>query len=254
MNTFGFIIIRHVNSENTNKYWNHSVKLLRTYYPNKKIIIIDDNSKKEFVKSNFEYKNIEVIQSEFHGRGELLPYYYYIKNKFFDNAVIIHDSVFFHRRFNFELLNGINVIPLWFFNKDKENINNTLRITNNLNNNYNIKNILNNDNSIKMIKNDEWYGCFGVQSFINHDFLLHIESKYNISNMIKSVKCRADRCCLERIFGCIFFIENPNINKIKSVFGNIMKYQRWGYSFHEYMSDFKKGNIPKPVVKVWTGR
>jgi hypothetical protein len=144
MNTFGFIIIRHVNSENTNKYWNHSVKLLRTYYPNKKIVIIDDNSNKNLVKPDFEYKNVEVIQSEFHGRGELLPYYYYIKNKFFDNAVIIHDSVFFHTRVNFELLNGINVIPLWFFIKDKDNIDNTLRISNYLNNNHNINNNLNN--------------------------------------------------------------------------------------------------------------
>ena len=28
MNNFGFIITRHVNSENTNRYWNRSVKLL----------------------------------------------------------------------------------------------------------------------------------------------------------------------------------------------------------------------------------
>jgi hypothetical protein len=256
MNTFGFIIIRHVNSENTNKYWNHSVKLLRIYYPNKKIIIIDDNSNQNFVKSDFEYKNIEVIQSEFHGRGELLPYYYYIKKNFFDNAVIIHDSVFFHTRVNFELLNGINVIPLWFFIKDKDNIDNTLRISNYLNNNHNInKNLNNNNNVINFITNDEWYGCFGVQSYINHNFLLFIESKYNISNMIKHVKCRADRCCLERIFGSIFFIENPKIIKIKSLFGNILsKKQNWGYSFDEYMRDLKKGIIKNRVVKVWTGR
>ena len=37
--SFGFIITRHVNSEQTNKYWNHNVKLIRTFYPFKKIII-----------------------------------------------------------------------------------------------------------------------------------------------------------------------------------------------------------------------
>ena len=44
MNNFGFIITRHVNSENTNRYWNHSIKLLRFFYPNKKIVIIDDGN------------------------------------------------------------------------------------------------------------------------------------------------------------------------------------------------------------------
>ena len=102
MNSFGFIITRHVNSESTNRYWNHSVKCLRTLYPLKKIIIIDDNSNYNFVKADFNYKNIEIIQSEFKGRGELLPYYYYLKNKFFENAVILHDSVFFHKRVYFE--------------------------------------------------------------------------------------------------------------------------------------------------------
>ena len=102
MDNFGFIITRHVNSVKTNKYWNHSVKLLRTFYPLKKIVIIDDNSNYDYVNSEFEYKNLHIIQSEFHGRGELLPYYYFLKYKFFQNAIIIHDSVFFHMRINFE--------------------------------------------------------------------------------------------------------------------------------------------------------
>ena len=80
MNSFGFIITRHVNSETTNRYWNHSVKLLRSFYPERKIVIIDDNSNQNFVKADFDYKNVEIIQSEFPGRGELLPYYYYLKN------------------------------------------------------------------------------------------------------------------------------------------------------------------------------
>jgi len=253
MNSFGFIIIRHVNSETTNKYWNHSIKLLRTYYPYRKIVIIDDNSNQYFLKAEHEYKNIEIIQSEFPGRGELLPYYYFIKNKFFDNAVIIHDSVFFHCKFNFDLLKNIDVIPLWFFNSDKENVSNTIRISNSLKNSYLLHEKLSN-NLVAMMPKSNWYGCFGVQSYINHDFLLRLESKYSITNMIEQVKCRADRSCLERIMGCIFFTENKKITKKKSLFGNIMQYQTWGYNFDQYMESFKKGTIPKLVVKVWTGR
>jgi len=256
MSSFGFIMTRHVNSELTNKYWNHSVKLLNTFYPDKKIVIIDDNSNQDLVKAEHNYSNIEVIQSEFPGRGELLPYYYFIKNKFFDNAVIIHDSVFFHIKIHFEKLAYYNVLPLWHFDKFVENKENTLRIAKNLNNSYNICNKLTED-EIKLLKitnDNKWIGCFGCQAFINHNFLLQIESKYNITKLISYVLCRSDRCCLERIMGIIFSIENPKILHQKSLFGRIHSCLKWGYTFNEYEDNLKKGTILQPVVKVWTGR
>jgi hypothetical protein len=254
MNDFGFILTRHVKNETTNKYWNNSVKLLRTFYPFKKIVIIDDNSDKNFLKAEFNYKNVHVINSEFPGRGEILPYYYYIKNKFFENAIIIHDSIFFHKRVNFEQLvcKKINVLPLWFFYKDKENNTNTIRIASKLNNSRDIVTKLS-DNFILGMK--KWYGCFGVQSFINHSFLMYIQQKYTLTNLLSEIKCRADRCCLERIMGVIFYTEYEKIQNIKSLFGYIFSYQKWGYTYDEYMKyiiNHKK--IPKPVVKVWTGR
>jgi hypothetical protein len=253
-NNFGFIITRHVNSLKTNNYWNHCIKLIRTFYPLIKIVVIDDNSNYKYVNSEFNYKNVEFIQSEFQGRGELLPYYYFLKGRFFDNAVIIHDSVFFHKRIPFEKFNGINVMPLWFFHSDKENVENTKRIVRSLKNNILINNKISNEFSILGMNNDKWYGCFGVQSYINLSFLDKIENKYGITNLISTVKCRADRCCLERIFGAIFCSESPNLCKQKSLFGDIMKYQKWGYSYDEYMNHFKKGTIPRFVIKVWTGR
>ena len=254
MNSYGFIITRHVNSEKTNKYWNHCVKCLRTFYPYRKIVIIDDNSNRDFLKAEFDYKNIEIINSEFKGRGELLPYYYYFKNKFFDNAVIIHDSIFFHKRVNFETILGTNVIPLWFFYPDKENIYNTIQITKSLKNAFIVQNKISLDDTVISLPHTKWYGCFGAQSFINHQFLSTIQEKYNIANMIYAVTCRHDRCSLERILGCIFYTENSKILERKSLFGNIMKYQKWGYTFDEYENDLKRGTVPKVVVKVWTGR
>jgi len=256
-NDYGFIILRHVNSEKTNKYWNNSVKLLKTFYPTKKIIIIDDNSKKEFLNAEFEYKNIVVINSEFHGRGELLPYYYFYKNKYFNNAIILHDSVFIHQKINFEKLIGLKVLPIWNFNADTENIGNTYRITRCLANSYQLIKKLNVDDThariLGMFK-PKWVGCFGVQSFINHDFLTHLENKYKICNMVHHVKCRADRCCLERILGCIFSIECPRLFLMKSLFGSIFKHQKWGYAYEEYETDRVNKSLPKAVIKVWTGR
>jgi hypothetical protein len=253
MNSFGFIVTRHVNSEKTNKYWNHCVKLLRTLYPFRKIIIIDDNSNYQYVKAEFNYKNVEIIKSEFPKRGELLPYYYFLKGKYFDNAVIIHDSVFFHKRINFEDFGKINVLPLWFFNSDIENVENTQRIARKLKNYLALESKLKKDTILLGLRSDKWYGCFGVQSYINLKFLEHIEQKYGITNLISAVNCRADRCCLERIFGCIFFTESKIANS-KSLLGDIMKYQKWGYTYDEYMEHLKKGTIPRGIVKVWTGR
>ena len=252
-NNFGFIITRHVNSEKTNLYWNNCVKLLRTFYPDKQIIIIDDNSDYKYVKQEFEYQNITIIQSEFPKRGELLPYYYFLKNKFFNNAVIIHDSVFIHKRINFEKLNGIDIFPLWHFEPDRENIGNTKRIMRVLKNNYLIDDKISMNNIIGL-NQEKWYGCFGVQSYINFNFLEQIEKKYNITNLISQINCRNDRCCLERIFGAIFFKESSKLYLRKSLFGNIYHNQKWGYTYDEYNNDLKKGSVKKIITKVWTGR
>lgn len=213
--SYGFIITRHVKCEKTNRYWNQCVKCIRQNYPYKKIVIIDDNSNNDFLKADIDYKNLVIINSEFKGRGELLPYYYFYKNKFFNNAVIIHDSVFFHKRINFEKYLSFPVINLWHFNADTENISNTLRISNYLNNVFNIKDSLQlSERSILGMNKTEWSGCFGVQTFINHNFVVHIQKKYNIFNMLKAVHIRKDRCSLERILGCIFYKELQNKKKL----------------------------------------
>jgi hypothetical protein len=254
MDDYGFIITRYVNSEKTNHYWNHCVQCIRKLYPLKKIVIIDDNSIPEYVKPYFDYKNVEVIMTEYPKRGELLPYYYFYKKRFFHNAVIIHDSVFFHQRIPFERMNGIKVLPLWHFNKDKENINGTINLAYLLKQHFSIIQKLTLNDTVMGLNHDKWYGCFGVQSYINLDFLNVLVNKYNLFQLLKVVKCRADRCCLERIFGILFNTEYPNLIKKKSLMGDIFGYQRWGYTYDEYMSDIKKGRLPRYIVKIWTGR
>jgi hypothetical protein len=256
----GFIITRHVNSEKTNLYWNHCIKCIRTLYsPEKyKIVVIDDNSNQQFLKKEFEYKNVEYIQSEFPGRGELLPYYYFYKHHFFDNAVIIHDSVFIHKRIHLSKIKA-PVLPLWYFteNHNFENVTNTLSLINVLNNNIHIKNDFLDTNQYQVLSfnNSRWYGCFGVQCYINHNFLSRIQEKYNLFNLLHVVKNRPDRCCLERIFGSIFYKEFPDLIKVKSLLGDIMSYGTWGYSWDEYKNKFDKKITKKiPIIKVWTGR
>ena len=263
LDKFGFILTRHVNSEKTNKYWNLCIRRIRRYY-NNKIIIIDDNSDITFLKAEYEYRNVEYVQSEFPGRGELLPYYYFHKNKYFQNAVILHDSIFIHRKIMFDKF-ILPVIPIWHFDKvqKSENATNSLRLTNVLANKDIVQRKLTADINKHQILNitnlnptddTAWNGCFGCMAYINHDFLTRIQNKYQIFNLLQVVTNRSDRCCLERIIGIIFCTEYPGLLKIKSLFGNILM-KEYGYTFNQYCNDLIKYKKAKyAFIKVWTGR
>lgn len=253
MSNYGFIITRHVNSEKTNRYWNQNVKLIRYFYPYKKIVIIDDNSDQSLVKADFDYKNIEIINSEYPGRGELLPYIYFYRNKWFDSAIIIHDSVFIHKRIDFSKFK-VPVLPLWHFPNFDDDIQNTIRIISSLKNSNRIMESLNNPNYLlKNFNENNWCGVFGCQSYIKHDFLSKIFVKYDFNRLIGVVIRRIDRCSLERLFGVIFYREGGYVKGVKSLFGNILS-TNWGYTYDDYINAFNEKRLPYPWVKVWTGR
>jgi hypothetical protein len=242
---FGFIITRHVNSEKTNNYWNLNIKLLNKLYPNKLIVIIDDNSNTKYLKQLFQLKNLLIIQSSYPKRGELLPYIYFLYNKWFDRAVIIHDGVFFHKRLPFEKIK-CSVIPLWHFSNGhtRTHFKNNIRLANYLKYPKFIK--------YHLINNTTYNGCFGVQSFISHKFLVDLNNKYKIQNLISYVNTREDRCSLERIIGLLFFLET----KIKtSLLGSIFKQpSAFNYTYDKYIYDIKNNKIPTYITKVFTGR
>jgi hypothetical protein len=259
MSNYGFIITRHVNSEKTNKYWNQAVKLSRTFYPLRQIVVIDDNSNQAFVNADHNYKNLTIIQSEYPQRGELLPYIYYLKYKWFPNAVIIHDSLFIHKRVAFEKF-SMPVLPLWHNNSlVTENQNNTARIASALSNNSLLfKKIIKKDElvlTLSATNNDNFNLCFGGQCYIKLGFLELLENKYHISNLVNVIHNRTDRCSLERILGLLFCEEYPKLLTVKSLFGDIIRQPRaLSYTYDDYSEDLKKRKVIKPFVKVWTGR
>jgi hypothetical protein len=228
----GFIILRHVNSAYTNQHWIKSYDSVRQYYPENPIVIIDDNSDKTFLTSINLY-NTTIINSEFPKRGELLPYYYYLKNKFFDVAVIIHDSVFINSNIDFSVE---KYKILWEFEHMCDDANAEKKILS----------IFNDQELIDFYDNKNlWKGCFGGMTVIRHDFLTDINKKYDISKLLDCILCRRDRMYFERVIACILQKEAPN----ETMFGNIHKYVRWGISFN----DIRKYNH-LPIIKVWCGR
>ena len=92
MNKFGFIILRHVRNSSQNTLWINCYESIRRFYSDP-IIIIDDNSNQQEIQYDGTLENVTIFQSEYPGRGELLPYYYLFKHKWFEKCVFVHDSV-----------------------------------------------------------------------------------------------------------------------------------------------------------------
>jgi hypothetical protein len=230
----GFIILRHVNNELTNLYWRHSYNCIRQYYKENHILIIDDNSDYRYITNENEglYKTT-IIKSEYPKRGELLPYYYYLHNKLFDCAVIIHDSVFINKPID---LHVDKYKILWDFDHDWDCTDFEREM---------IK-LFDNQELTEFYDNKHlWKGCFGGMTIIKHDFLSLINSKYDITKLFDCIQSRHYRSCFERVLACLLQKED----KKETLLGNIHSYCRWRITFHE-KDNFKH----LPVIKVWTGR
>lgn len=245
----GFIILRHVTNELTNRYWMLCYDCIRRYYPYHPIMIIDDNSNYEFVTTK-TLTNTVVIQSEYKGRGEILPYYYFLHNKLFDTAVILHDSVFINRHMDFRV-NKYKM--LWDFKHHSDQIKDETRMIhvfkdNKLYNFYKQKH--------------KWTGCFGGMSIITHEYLKFINQRYDISKLLNLVLNRYNRMSFERVIACLLQYmdssivnESPIIqfmfqnNKSNALLGDICKYCPAMISFQD-----KDHYTYLPITKVWTGR
>ena len=165
----GFIILRHVNNELTNKYWVSCVNSIRKYYPENDILIIDDNSNYKYITEETLYKTT-IINSEYPKRGELLPYYYYLHNKQFDVAVIIHDSVVINRYID---MNVDNYKIIWSFEHTWDQIEDETKMIN-----------VFNDLELKEFYENKkiWKGCFGGMCIIRHDVN---ESSVNMEGQLR---------------------------------------------------------------------
>ena len=232
MTEIGFIVLRHVNSELTNKYWIKCVNSIRQYYPENNILIIDDNSNYEYITEETLYKTT-IINSEYPKRGELLPYYYYLHNKLFDIAVIIHDSVFINEYIDMSVS---TYKFLWDFTHNWDQIEDETRMIN-VFNDLELKEFYENK--------DLWTGCFGCMSIITHDYLTYVNSKYDISKLLDYVLDRYNRCSFERVIACLLQKEG----KVEILLGNIHEYCNCGINFNEIDN---YNNLP--LIKCWTGR
>lgn len=232
MSDLGFIILRYVNSTMTNKYWIKCYKCIRRLYPENKILIIDDNSNYDYVSHPELYKTV-FINNEYPKRGELMPYIYYLRNKLFKKAVILHDSVFINKYIDFSI---DKYKLIWEIGHTYNKPDDEIRMIQ----------LFNDDKLLDFYHNKKkWKGCFGGMTVISYEYLVHINSKYDLSKLLDVVLTRKNRSSFERVIGCILQIEFEK----ETLFGNIKDYIPWGINYYE-----KEKFNHLPIIKVWTGR
>ena len=238
---FGFVIVRHVNSKQTDYYWKECYTCIRNWY-DVPILIVDDSSNKEFLHDNMNLVNCRVVyDTEWKGCGELLGYYYFHQLRPFESAVIIHDSVFIQKRIDFSLRGNMQF--LWTFNSawDTE-----------LEQYYHALcgPMPKSEEILAFYYLRQFRGCFGLMSVIKWDFL-DLLAEDGLFLALEQIKGRRDaRSALERVLGFMAFRRDPTI---QAKWGEIHSYMRWGTTFLEYLTP---GSISTnlDVVKVWTGR
>lgn len=237
----GIILLRHVSSDEVNEYWNHSLKSIREYFgPDIPVVIIDDNSNPEYVKEKTSMENTTVISSEYHQRGEILPYYYFYKHHWFEKAFIIHDSVFFHSRPDVSHVDDISF--LWDFPHDWNNEKREKELISHLDFSSDLLRLYD--------KKDKWRGAFGSMSVVTHRFVAQLQEQYNIFILLDYIKIRSDRMCFERI---ISVISTALLPKQKTMYGCIHDFVPFSTSYPVYMTHLQEyKNLP--LMKVWTGR
>ena len=91
-----------------------------------------------------------------------------------------------------------------------------------------------------------WKGCFGGMTVISHDYLIYINSKYDISKLLDVVLTRYNRCSFERVIACLLQKSHTN----ESLLGDIHAYSNFVRISINMIDKYKD----MPLLKVWTGR
>lgn len=257
----GFIFPRHVRNPDHKDIWKECVKCIRTYYKTEPILIIDDNSDQNLIEDFNEndkwiMNNVEVIQSEFKGAGELLPYYYYYIKRLSKKAIFINDSMFIQKPFDKDIINNLeNIQFLWdfdphiqpFFTKYEQSFHMYGLIQTKLLMEFKEGNKL-----VEYFNAFQWRGCFASTVIINIDYLDHLQNTYNFLKIINIINNRDLRQILERTIAILssYDLQKKNIIN-QSLFGNIFNHP---FAFKYSFEDYKNNKIDYPLIKCWNSR
>lgn len=235
MTSFGFILTRKVIDTKTNAYWQEACRCIRRFYE-QPILILDDSSDPEFLNGPL-VENCSVISNVYPGSGEIAAYYYFYSLHPFDQAIILHDSVFVQRKIEFTFS---PCTFLWSIPHTYDEPEPTLELINQLDHGEEIRRLF--------LKPSRWKGCFGLMASVSWTWIESMERRFQLfERLVPKIQTRTDRMRMERIFGCVCY----RMGLIPIQFGDILEYCQWGRTFDNYL---RGENAHLPLCKVWTGR
>jgi len=238
--SYVFVILRNIQKTSDNDLWLSAYQSIRQFYTNQ-IIIIDDNS--TLNTFNGKLVNTEIIQSEYNGAGEILPYYYFLKEKWADTMIFLHDSMVIHRLFTEDELDH-EVVMHWYFNeKDAGIMKKSVALLSYLTKLKEIEDY---------VVNGEWVGVFGGTSIIDLSVVEMLEEKYKISNLVNFIRTRKQRQLVERVLGILLCYEK----NVTSNFGDIHKYPKnfESNNLQTSIHNISQANYNTAIIKLWRGR
>jgi len=236
MTEVGFIIPTFCKNEENLKVCKFCIDSIRKFYPNNKIIIINDFSLIDITNLFNNDKNIDIIMSTQKGAADITTYDYFLKNKPFDIAVIMNDSMFFENKI--ENIDKVDTyIPLWHATNHRIEWDSLIvpktqipelyqnEITTHSENIItHIKKILGNTEFTEYALNlykekNKWSVNFCLSSIISHNFLIELQRKTNILSLLSELHTNWQRRVSESVFSiaCQYILGNE-INE-KSING-----------------------------------
>ena len=245
--SYVFVILRHLRNAQDNSLWTSAYQSIRTHYTNR-IIIIDDNS--QVNTFNGSLVNTEVIESEYRGAGEILPYFYFFLHKWADRMIILHDSMILHRPFRSAELEGLLRFH-WHFSLNESSYHTKMALQ--------FSSMRHHEGLLAFLNGgSQWKGCFGGASIISYDAVEHLEKKYGFfSTLVLAIKTRRDREVFERMLGAVAFFEKMVEMDTCSTFGDIIRYPG---AFTDNMNkdmtaqQVQQANYDTAILKIWRGR
>lgn len=222
-NTFGFIIPSYCETDLHVSQLNRCIQSIRRFHSYEKIIIIDDYSSIDFSFIEREFSDVQIVKSRSKGAGDMVTYSVFRDHPVFETAVIMQDSMCLEKKMDrIQSIDSINFI--WYFTNHRLH----WSIIEEPQDHYNIKhNIKVHDDLVvhcidRFIEKDEfkyfakelyfkkskWSGCFGCSSIIKYSFLIELDEKTGIIDLLSKMNTNRLRRAAESIFAiaCMYVL------------------------------------------------
>lgn len=213
-NNFCFIIPSYCNSDLHGLQLKRCINSIRKHHDNK-IFIIDDYSSFNINLYISNFNNIEILKSQIKGAGDMVTYYNFTKIDGFENAVIIQDSMTLECRLD-NINDNKTIQNIWHFTNHRLHWHKIKEPNTEYNKKNNIKvhddlviDCINNmikkndfKNWIKDIyfQKEKWSGNIGCQSIVNKEFLIKLNDKTDIVNILLNMNNNRLRRVAESVF------------------------------------------------------